>query len=257
MIHRFDAKGVRPDGPRIRELRRQAGLSQRAFSERCAVTMRTLQRAESGVPILPEMLNAIASGLKVTAAALVLDSPEAGPAPRVEPHKEHVRLRRTASAREITEVLGQVREVAFEYDIDPDESTAEILAEATEIVEQLTKRTEPIRSDPANVVRRLGRLNRLLAQLDERGSAFFVGTYWEPTVTIEDEPGPRGKPQYCRIERICRGLLRISRAKGRYQTRLVAHTYTDEQLDRSADELRRYGWVVEDLRGYAAPTPVA
>lgn len=237
-------------------LRRQSGLSQHDFAARFAVTTRTLQRAESGAPILPEMLNAIAAGLKIASAELVLAVPDAVPAPFVESCSERVRLRRTASARELTAALDQVRDLAFEYDIDPDEAAAEDLAEATEIVEQLAKLPGGRINEPASVVRRLGRLNRLLAGLDGRGIGFFVGTYWEPAVTVEDEPGPGGKSQYCRIERVCRGLLRIGRAEGRYSTRLVARTYTDEQVDRSIEELRRYGWVVEDLRDTAASVPV-
>lgn len=254
-MRRPGARGIHPNGAKISRLRRQSGLSQQGFAARFAVTTRTLQRAESGAPILPEMLNAIAAGLKVASAELVLDAPEAVHAPRVDPCNERVRLRRTASAREITAALSEARDVAFEYDVDPDEATAEHLAEAAEIVMRLTKPPEGRMDEPASVVRRLGRLNRLLAALAARGISFFVGTYWEPVVTVEDEAGPGRKLRYCRIERICRGLVCIGHARGRYRTKLVARTYADEQINRSIEELRRYGWVVEDLRDTAAQVP--
>jgi transcriptional regulator with XRE-family HTH domain len=252
MIRKSGTKGISPDGPKIRQLRRHAGLSQQEFAARFAVTMRTLQRAESGEPILPEMLNAIAAGLKVSSAELVPGlSRMATSDLRIEPRSERVRLRRTLSARELTAALEHVKELEFEYDVDPDEETAEDLAEATEIVERLAKAAGSSSSQPANFIRRLGRLNGLLARLDECGIAFFVGAYWEPAVTVEDEAGSGGKTQYCRVESVCRGLLRIGRAQGRYQSKLVERTYTDEEISRSVEELQRYGWEVEDLRDSA------
>lgn len=258
MIRRLGAKGVSPDGPKIRRLRLRAGLSQQEFATRFAVTTRTLQRAESGEAILPEMLNAIAAGLKVASAELALDpSRTAATRPQVESRKEQVRLRRTVSARELTAALARVKELAFEYDVDPDEETAEDLAEATEIVETLAGNPGSRDSAPATFIRKLGRLNALLGRLDERGIAFFVGAYWEPAVTVEDNPGPGGKTQYCRVESVCRGLLRIGRAKGRYRSKLVERTYTDDEINRSVEELQRHGWEVEDVRKSTLQTTTA
>lgn len=140
-----------------------------------------------------------------------------------------------------------------EYDVDPDEATADDLAEATELIERLVKPREGRTPEPASLIRRLDRLNRLLAGLDERGIGFFVGPYWEPAVTLEDEPSPAKEPHYCRVEPVCRGLLRTGHARGRYRGRFITLNDTDERIDRSVEELRRYGWVVEDLRSTALP----
>ncbi|MCK4867479.1 MAG: helix-turn-helix transcriptional regulator, partial [Alphaproteobacteria bacterium] len=138
MASRDSLRGVCPNGPRIKELRKRAGFSQRDFAARFAITARTLQRAESGERVLPEMLNSIAAGLKVASSELDIESMESSTGSTwFEPHYEQVRLPRTATARQIAAVLAQVQQLTFEYDIDPDEKTAEDVAAAMEIMERL------------------------------------------------------------------------------------------------------------------------
>lgn len=239
---------MRPNGPKIRALRKRAGFSQRDFAARFAITARTLQRAESGERILPEMLNSIAAGLKLASSELILEPLiKTGPTP-IEPHTEQVRLPRTATARQLVAALAPVQQLAFEYDIDPNEEIAEEVAAATEIIEKISGEQGTETLEPSTYVRQLGRLNSLLGRLEERGVRFFVGSYWEPTVTIEDELTPGRTARYCRIETICRGIMLIAEANLRYLTKHIIRKYTDEQIDASIEELKSGGWEVEDRR---------
>ena len=240
---------MRTDGAKIKALRKRAGFSQSDFAARFAITARTLQRAESGERILPGMLNSIAAGLKVSSPELIFEplSKTTGAIP-AEPHKEQVRLPRTATARQVVAVLEPVQQLTLEYDIDPDEETAEEVAAAIETIEQLTGKPDIKALEPSTHVRRLGRLNSLLSRLEERRVRFFAGSYWEPTVIIEDEPAPDRTAHYCRVETICRGILLIGHADVRYLTRPVIHEYTNEKIDASVEELRNSGWEVEDRR---------
>lgn len=249
MASRNSPRGVRPNGPRIKELRKRAGFSQRDFAARFAITARTLQRAESGERVLPEMLNSIAAGLKVASSELDLEPMESSTgSTRFEPHYEQVRLPRTATARQITAVLAQVQQLTFEYDIDPDEETAEDVAAAMEIMERLVGKSGANELEPSAHVRLLGRLNSLLGRLEQQNIRVFTGSYWEPTVTIEDEPTLDRPTQYCRVETVCRGIMLIGQVDARYLTRRVIREYTDEKIDASIDELRNSGWEVDDRR---------
>lgn len=240
---------MRTNGAKIKALRKRTGFSQRDFAARFAITARTLQRAESGERILPEMLNSIAAGLMVASSELGFEplSKTAGAIP-VALHKEQVRLPRAATARQIITVLAPIQQLTTEYDIDPDEETAEEVAAAIETMEQLTGKPDTKALEPSTHVRRLGRLNSLLSRLEERGVRFFVGSYWEPTVIIEDESAPDRTAQYCRVETICRGIMLIGQADARYLTRPVIREYTNEKIDASIEELRNSGWEVEDRR---------
>ena len=251
MTVRESPKGVRPNGSKIRTLRKQAGFTQRDLAARSAITARTLQRAENGEPILPEILNSIAAALKVASAELGLKALTitAGTKP-AEKNKELVRLPRTVTAQQIVSALAQVQQLVFEYDIDPDDKTAQEVAAVVEIVEQLTGKPDSSTSEPSMYVRQLGNLNSMLSRLEEWGIRFFVGSYWEPTVMIEDEDesAPNQSSQYCRIEMISRGIMLISQANVRYLTRSVILKYTDEQFDANIEELKSFGWEVEDRR---------
>jgi len=240
---------VRTNGAKIKALRKRAGFSQRDFAARFAINARTLQRAESGERILPEMLNSIAAGLKVASSELNLEplSMTTGAIP-VESHKEQVRLPRNATARQIVAALAPIQQLTLEYDIDPDEETAEEVAAAIETMEQLTGKPDTKALEPSTYVRQLGRLNSLLGRLEERGVRFFIGSYWEPTVMIEDEPVPDRTTQFCRVETICRGIMLIGQADVRYLTRPIISEYTNEKIDASIEELKNSGWEVDDRR---------
>jgi transcriptional regulator with XRE-family HTH domain len=242
-------RGVRPDGPKIRTLRKRAGFTQRDFADRFSITARTLQRAEGGERILPEMLNSIAAGLKVASSELSLESGHGiqGTASS-EPTRELVRLPRATTARQVVAALAPVQHLAFDYDIDPDEKTAEEVAAAIEIIERLSGEPESRSSEPSVYVRQLGQLNKLLGRLEEKGVRFFIGGYWEPTVIMEDESAPDRPTQYCRVETISRGIILIAQANVRYLTRSINRKYTDAQFEANLEELRSFGWEVEDRR---------
>jgi len=242
-------KGVRSDGPKIRTLRKRAGFTQRDFADRFSITARTLQRAEGGERILPEMLNSIAAGLKVASSELSLESEHGiqGTASS-EPTRELVRLPRATTARQVVAALAPIQHLTFDYDIDPDEITADDVAAAIEIIQQLSGQPETSATEPSTYVRRLGQLNKLLARLEEMGIRFFIGCYWEPTVIIEDESAQNRTVQYCRVETVCRGNILIAQTNARYLTKPVSRKYTDEQFEANLEELKSFGWEIEDRR---------
>lgn len=242
-------RGIRPNGPKIRALRKGLGLSQRDFSNRHAVTTRTLQRAENSEVILPELLNSIATGLQVAMADIVQQQRgnEAVSTP-MEPDRQQVRLLRTESAREIIAALETVTRLAYIYDINPDEETAEELVTALEIIEQLSGAPDGAELKPTTYVRQLGRLNILLNGLETKKIRFYVGSYWEPDVVIEEVSAPENATQICRVELICQGIMLIGAADLRYVTRPIVRKYSGEQIDASIEELRSFGWHVEDKR---------
>lgn len=196
---------------------------------------------------MPEMLNSIAAGLKLASSDLSLEPTSKTDSIPVEPRTEQVHLPRTDTARKIVAALAPIQKLAFEYDIDPDEETAEDVAAATEVIEQLTGKSETGSLEPSTYVRQLGRLNSLLGRLDKCGIRFFAGSYWEPTVIIENEPD-RVTP-LCRVDTVCQGIMMIAETNMRYLTKTIIRKYTDEQIDSSIEELKSSGWEVDDRRG--------
>lgn len=253
MTGRNSARGIRPNGLKIRKLRKRLGMSQRDFAARYAVTARTLQRAESGERILPELLSSIAAGLRVTAADLTLLPAGASENPLYPPQsKEQIRLQRTSSAREIVTALEDAQGFEFLYDIDPDEQTADELAAAIETLELLAGTTGGGGTEAAAYIRQLGRLNSTLNLLEKNNIRFYIGSYWEPDVVIEEvEPDSDNSSHYCRVELVCNALIFIAETDLRYITRPITRKYTDEQIDTSIQELRGFGWHVEDKRPFS------
>lgn len=250
MAGRNSARGIRPNGLKIRKLRKRLGMSQRDFAARYAVTARTLQRAESGERILPELLSNIAAGLRVRAADLALLPATASENPLYPPpSKEQIRLQRTLSAREIVMALEDAQDLEFLYDIDPDEQTADELAAAIETIELLAGATGGDGTEAAAYIRQLGRLNSTLNLLEKNNIRFYIGRYWESDVVIEEvEHDTDDSTHYCRVELVCKALIFIAEADLRYVTRPISRKYTDEQIDISIEELRGFGWHVEDKR---------
>ncbi len=250
MTGRHSARGVRPNGPKIRKLRKRLGMSQRDFAARYAVTARTLQRAESGERILPELLSCIATGLRVTAAELTLLPATLSENPsRPQFSREQLRLPRTASARQVVTALEDAQDLEFLYEIDLDERTAEELAAAIEIIELLAGATGNDRIEAAAYIRQLGRLNSTLNLLENNNIRLYIGRYWEPDVVIEEvDPGTADPTHYCRVELVCKALIVMAEADLHHVTKPISRKYTDEQIDISIEELRSLGWHVEDKR---------
>ena len=182
-------KGVLPDGAKIRKLRRQAGKTQKGLINNTVVMLRTLQRAEQGKPILPDMLGAIAASLGVTSNEL-----RKGASTDDSKSRPIVRLRRMAppsASNFIKHVRDGVDRMDIEFDLDPDQSTAELLAEAAELLEEFranwhwefwwaaTSKSEGLQENkftPAQEIRKIGRLNTLLQSLADSGIFPYLGT---------------------------------------------------------------------------------
>lgn len=199
-------KGVLPDGAKIKKLRKQAGKTQKGLINRTVVMLRTLQRAEQGKPILPDMLGAIAASLGVTSDEIRISASTDDRAPR-----SIVRLRRLdpPSASNMVKLFRDgVDRMDIEFDLDPDQSTAELLAEAAELSEEFranewdwegwfeaTSDPEALQKNkftPAQEIRKIGRLNTLLQALADSGIFPFLGAYTEWALSCGEKVGPVG-----------------------------------------------------------------
>ena len=116
-------KGVTPDGAKIREFRKRKGLSQKSLVYKANVTSRTLQRAEKGERVMPEVLNTIAHALDVKPLDIMVEATEGLTRTADDPRHGVVRLKRVESARQVNKMIMQ-EDIDFDFDVDADESTA-------------------------------------------------------------------------------------------------------------------------------------
>jgi len=72
-MNKLPIKGILPDGKKLKELRKKLGKTQKGLIQGSSVELRTYQRAEQGLPILPEILQQIGLLLSADLAQLRLD----------------------------------------------------------------------------------------------------------------------------------------------------------------------------------------
>ena len=180
-----ERKGVRANGPRIKELRMKKGLSQKALSREAHVTERTLQRAEKSEVVMPGILQAIANTLEVQIDGLFAEGVSRSETTLPDdPHLLLVRLTRTSSANELSRNVRFAGKPNIGWDVDPDMFTAERIAVVIEAVERMAAQGSS--QSTADKMRDVGRVNSLLTDLNEAGIGTFVGTYQELHVERDD-----------------------------------------------------------------------
>jgi transcriptional regulator with XRE-family HTH domain len=235
-----ERKGVKANGSKIKELRRRRGLSQKALGREANVTERTLQRAEKGEIVMPEMLTAIATGLKTDVEELLAVGVSRSETTLPDdPHNLLVRLIRTKSANELANRIMWGEKPRISWDVDPDAPTAEKIATVIELIEGLAL-LRSVRST-ADHMRDLGRLNSLLADLDKNGIGVFMGSYQEFTVKKEEE-----YPKKAILRSSFDKLIRFSYESSSQLTRRVWVSLTEKEARTEFAALAEQGYEAVD-----------
>jgi transcriptional regulator with XRE-family HTH domain len=173
------------------------GKPQKALVKEGGITERTLQRAESGLPVSPACLNAIATRLGVPleeiAAKQAIKSSETVAA-------EDITLSQVGGRRLIEWLQSSPYSVSYSFRVDPDAETAEHIANAIEFCGQhwlQDSKAEWLQDDkaeqlkPAERIRVIGALNEKIALLARhRVGIFAIQLYsWQLEMRQQKEQG--------------------------------------------------------------------
>jgi transcriptional regulator with XRE-family HTH domain len=169
-------KGVLPDGKKIKELRKKLGKTQKGLIQGSGVELRTYQRAEQGLPILPEILQQIGLLLSADLAQLRLDRTQ-------QPEQENsFRLQCVStdgSSRLVADLQGWSPKVEYRFAINPSGEVAEMVAAVVECCQSLEiKNHLTARLSPAQRIRVIGRLNDMLGALTNYEVHTYAGSYY-------------------------------------------------------------------------------
>jgi transcriptional regulator with XRE-family HTH domain len=170
---------MRFDPEKLIRQRQALGYSQETLATLSNVSVRTIQRAETGETLRRENMADIAAALRVSMHALAPDGGEPASA------SDTITLRRAASAREIIDLIEESRLAKLECDADPTPDKLPILREAIALLEP--RIPDPWQDRPAfrSLVQRLetiAELDRVMTKLAEAGLAIFVGRRFEQAV---------------------------------------------------------------------------
>ncbi len=259
MAKESTAKGVLPNGPKIKKLRKAAGFSQKNFVNQAHLSDRTLQRAEKGEPVMPEVLTEIAGVLRVKLSEIMLDDPGSTGIALDDPHYEFVRLQRMISATEFTERARYGNIVDFQFHADPDEELADKIAEAVEIIEALRESrdrvgsTEPGNLSNADRIREIGRLNTIMKALAESCVYFFIGGFCrrhfyktQMDIQVYSDQAFYGDVYVAEVKSYT--VFRITHDDAQHIVEKVHVGPTDEEIDKMIAEKKEEGSHVEDNR---------
>lgn len=176
------------DPQKMRSARERRALTQESLAYQARVNVRTVQRAESGLPVRAETLAELAAVLGMPPAGLLR------PAPTKEPEvaeaeeivldgEVHTSLKRVTSGEQVVRALERAVMSALECSAEPTEGTMPILREAIIKIEALMRnpwnwdQPSPLRfSSIINRLESIAGLNEALAALDREGLALFMGT---------------------------------------------------------------------------------
>jgi len=169
-------KGILPDGKKIKELRKKLGKTQKGLVQGSGVELRTYQRAEQGLPILPEILQQIGLLLSADQAQLRLDRTQ--PAEQENSFRLHC-VSTDGASRLVTELQGWSSKVEYRFAINPSGEVAEKVAATIEYCQSLavTNSVAP-RLSPANKIRAIGQLNDMLGELALHEVHTYAGSYY-------------------------------------------------------------------------------
>ena len=126
---------MRLDANRLKELRESRGWTQDLLSRtrNADVSVRTIQRAESGCSIKRENAEFIAAALEVPLSQLRVDEP--APASDRDGSDNNLTLRRVTSGKALIESLHRSDMCRLECDVDPDGSNVETLKSLASLIE--------------------------------------------------------------------------------------------------------------------------
>jgi transcriptional regulator with XRE-family HTH domain len=235
-----ETKGVRANGSKIKELRRKRALSQKALGREANVTERTLQRAEKGEVVMPEVLTAIATALKINVDGIIAEGvTRTETALPDDPHDVLVRLKRTSSASELSRTLILASDQVIDWEVDPDAATADKIAALIEIAQRWSADNADNYDDPADHMRDLGRANSLLADLNDAGIGLFVGSYQVFSVVTQREL------KKVQLKSDTTKLIMFSNERGSQMTVRRRISSTEDEARQELEALVEQGYEVE------------
>jgi transcriptional regulator with XRE-family HTH domain len=171
---------MRFDPDKLIRQRQALGYSQETLAALSNVSVRTIQRAETGETLRRENMADIAAALRVSMQALAPDGGE-----RAAGAGDTISLRPAASAREIIDLIEGSRLAKLECEADPTPDKLPVLRETITLLE--ARFPDPWQDRPAfpSLVQRLetiAELDRVMTKLAEAGLAIFVGRRFEQAV---------------------------------------------------------------------------
>jgi transcriptional regulator with XRE-family HTH domain len=175
------------DPQKMRSARERRALTQENLAHQARVNVRTIQRAESGLPIRAETLAELAAVLGMPPAGLV------APAPSKEPEvldaegdaeaDVHTSLKRVTSAEQVVSALERAVMSVLECTAEPTEATMPVLRKAVTVLESLMRdpwcfdEPSPLRfSSLIDRLESVAALNGALAELEREGLTLFMAT---------------------------------------------------------------------------------
>jgi transcriptional regulator with XRE-family HTH domain len=178
------AKGVRPDGAKIKDLRFKAKKSQKSLIHGSTVELRTLQRAEKGEPVLPAILQQIASLLDVPYTDITLDDAASDQGNTYRLYN----VKKLGGRKLYSALHNWGIEYNYSFAIDPDFELATLIADAIRYFQSF-----PIQSfddyviDPAQKILSIGAINDQLSKLESHCVWVYLGKWKEWNVKKEED----------------------------------------------------------------------
>lgn len=200
------------DPGKLIQQRQSLGLSQETLATLSNVSVRTIQRAESGEALRRENMADIAAALRMQINALLASADEA----ELTGEGELVTLRRAGSGREILDLLESSRLAKLECEADPTAEAMPALRETAEAIEPwLPNPWEDRRTFPSLVARleAVARIDRALLRLAEAGLALFVGRRFEQAVMPRAYDEGYDIPRRARPEPVAAARLLVAGAE--------------------------------------------
>jgi transcriptional regulator with XRE-family HTH domain len=221
-------RSVRPDGEKIKSLRKASGLSQKKLVDskpNVGLGERSYQRAEQGEDVSPTTLDAVAAVLGVSVDEISLDK-------TITPTRmiRIPRLNPPSASNMVNTVSQGLKDFEIKFELDPEETVAEKLAEITESLDGIHKDHQPGRHwepgqplegvdlrNPGEKIRLIGRMNTTLKSLAEDSVHVFFGSFvgWRTTREVEIE-GARGRATPATPQSNLNGKLIFSESSSAY-----------------------------------------
>ena len=175
------------DPKKMRSARERRALTQESLAHQARVNVRTVHRAESGLPIRAETLAEFAAVLGLPAAGLLgsrpLKEPEVIDAEADSEPDPRTSLKRVVSAEQVIAALERATMSALECSAEPNEATMPVLKSVVGNLEALMRSPwdfdEPSPLRFCSLINRLesvAALNTALTELEREGLALFMST---------------------------------------------------------------------------------
>jgi transcriptional regulator with XRE-family HTH domain len=163
----------RPNGAKIRELRKQKGLMQKDFAGIPERTLREIERRNH--PVLATTITDIATALQTTPDEITLSAAEGTPDSSVS----LLKLRAIRSAKDLSALASGAADFEWKLEADPSPVTAKDMQQLMMMVSRLVHPWERDEFDeePFGEILRLARLQQLLDQLREQGVGVIASKY--------------------------------------------------------------------------------